>query len=199
MHLTRRATALSAAALISTGLSACGDDKPIEPGSTRQATPRSSGSATPSSSASGSTLTGDKLSLPKDVPAAALKKTRQGAVAFGKYYYEQFGEADHTGDTTTISALASDSCVPCAEAVSAIDSDSADGQTRSANPYKISNVQATHDSDHGYNVTMTVHVRPHHVYKNKKVISDVDADNFTVTEAVVWNEGRWEVSDWSIS
>src|SRR5690606_30464156 len=114
-------------------------------------------------------------------PAAAKKNTKEGAAAFGKYYYEKLGEASHTGETDDLTTLGSQQCPPCDQVVSNIDADAKKGQTRSADPYSFSDLSAVARKDEGFKVSMTVKVKAHDVYEDGKDIGDVRATKYTLT------------------
>ena len=207
VQFTRGAAVLAAAALVTGGLTACGEDEPVDPSSSSTVSPlpgnsttgSSSSSTTSSSSAASSDSSGSSSDLPDDLPEAAKEETKEGAAAFGKYYYLKMADADHTGDTTDLATLGLDTCPPCAQSIKDIDADAKKGQTRSANPYRITNVESVARPDEGFKVSMDVDVKAHHVYKDGEVIGDVEARQYKLTEHVVWSDGRWQISDWVIS
>lgn len=205
MQFTRGAAVLAAAALLTAGLAACGEDEPVEPTSSSTVSPlpgdssTTSGSGSSTSSSSGSPSSSDGPEMPSDLPEAAREETKEGAAAFGKYYYEKFAEADHTGDTSDLTKLSLTSCPPCKQAITDIKADAKKGQTRSAKPNRLTNVKANPRPDKGYRVSMHVDTKAHHVYKNGEIIADVDAVQYTLTEHVVWQNGRWQIADWVIS
>ena len=194
---TRGAAILATAAVLIGGLTACGEDEPTEPTSTT-ASPIDKGTESESPSES-SSASDDADGMPEDMPAEAKEQTKEGAAAFGEYYYLQFGEADHIGDTTKLEKLSLPSCPPCAQAIKDIDADAKKGLTRSADPYTVTNLQATKRPDKGFKVSMDVEAKAHHVYKDGEVFADVEAANYTLTEHVVWQHGRWQIADWVIS
>lgn len=201
MQSTRGAAVCAAIALIAGGLTACGEDKPVDPTTTASPVSVDTGSSTSNSSSSSSSSTSatGNVDLPKDYPAEAQKETKAGAAAFGKYYYEKMAEADHTGDTTELQQLSLGSCPPCKQAVTDINADAAKGQTRSADPNTLTDVNATKRPDKGFKVSMEVAVKAHHVYKDGEILADVKATKYTLTEHVVWSGGRWQIADWVIS
>ena len=207
MQSTRGAAILAAVAVLTGGLTACGDDsEPQESTTTASPIDRStdSPSSSESSSSSGSETSsgdgsGDDAELPDDLPAEARKNTKEGAAAFGEYYYDAMADADHTGDTSDLRLLALDTCSPCKQAVTDIEADAKKGQTRSENPNTLTKVQASERPDSGYKVSMNVDVKPHHVYENGEIVSDVEATNYTLTQHVTWQDGKWQISDWVIS
>lgn len=207
MQSTRGAAILAAVAVLTGGLTACGDDSEPEE-STTTASPIDRSTESPSSSKSSSSSesetssgdgSGDGAELPDDLPPEARKNTKEGAAAFGEYYYEAVGEASHSGVTTDLAPLGDDECTPCSKVVSNIEQDAAKGQTRSAKPCSLSNVKAAERPDQGFKVSMTVDVKAHHVYENDKIIGDVEKTQYMLTEHVVWSGGRWHIADWVIS
>lgn len=202
MQFSRGAAVLTAMTVVTGGLAACGEDEPAAPTSTAspiEVDPSSSSSSDPtvSSSSGSSTDAGDEL--PADYPAAAREKTKEGAAAFGKYYYQALGEAGHTGRTDTLEELSLGSCPPCEQAIKDISAAAKKDQTRDENPYRFSGLQAIKRPDKGYKVSMDVQVVPHKVYEKGKVIGSVKATDYQLIEHVVWTDGRWQISDWVLS
>jgi hypothetical protein len=207
VQFTRGAAVLAAAALLTTGLAACGEDEPVEPTSSTTVSPLPGDSTTsPSSTASGSgsssgsssnSATSDGPEMPSDLPEAAREETKEGAAAFGKYYFIQFGEATRTGDTSTIEMLDSADCLVCRDGVENINEDTQKGWTRSKNPYSVTDVQATKRPDEGFKVSMQVKVAAHKRLDSKgQSNGNIKATRYTLTEHVVWVGGKWQILDW---
>lgn len=208
VQFTRGAAVLAAAALVTGGLTACGEDEPVDPSSSSTVSPlpgnsttgSSSSSTTSSSSAASSDSSGSDGDLPEDLPEAAKEETKEGAAAFGKYYYEKFGEATDTGDTSELETLQAGECGVCATAVKGIQADKKKGWTRSENPYAITNVKATKRPDTGYKVAMDVRVAAHtREDADGKENGHVDATAYKLTEHVAWQNGRWQMLDWIVT
>ncbi|WP_068266574.1 DUF6318 family protein [Janibacter limosus] len=138
--------------------------------------------------------------MPSDLPDAAREETKAGAAAFGKYYYEALGEASHTGETSSVKQLDAKDCNVCSTAVNNIDKEHAKGWSRSMNPYTVSRVKAVERPDTGYKVSMEVKVAAHkRVDKDGKENGNVKAINYTLTEHVIWQDGRWQMLDWIVT
>lgn len=133
------------------------------------------------------------------MPAVARERTKDGAAAFGKYYYKQGGEAAKTGNVDRLKPLSLASCPPCNELVKSIEDDYKKGRVRGVNPYTLSNVKATKRPDRGYKVTMHVDVAAHKALEDGEAYGKVDATSYQLTEQVVWQNGAWKIADWSIS
>ena len=54
---------------------------------------------------------------PTNMPEVAKQRTKEGAAAFGRYYYDQIGEASVSGETDVLVALDLQSCPICADVV----------------------------------------------------------------------------------
>lgn len=209
MRFHRGTAACAVALVIVSGLAGCGDEEPTEPFETKEPTSQrsSSGATGSSSSGSGSSSSGSSSSggtssddLPADLPEAAREETKEGAAAFGEYYFMTYGEAAHTGDTSTLKALGATDCTICSNGVDKIKNDAAKGWTRSKNPYHVSKVEATKRPDEGYKVSMSVKVDEHDRVDSKgKSNGTVEATQYTLTEHVVWKSGRWHIQDWVVT
>lgn len=203
MQFTRGAAVLAAAALLTTGLAACGEDEPVEPTSSSTVSPlpgdsttSSSGSSDPSSSTS-SASSSDGPEMPSDLPEAAREETKEGAAAFGKYYYETLGEAGHSGETTALEQMDTSDCKVCSTAIESINEEHAKGWSRDRNPYSVSDVKAVRRPDTGYKVSMNVKVAAHNrVDSNGEPNAKVKATEYTLTEHLIWQDGRWQMADW---
>ncbi|MGO4130808.1 DUF6318 family protein [Janibacter sp. RAF52] len=205
-----RGTAACAVALVMvSGLAACGDEEPTEPFETKEPTSQSSSSRASgsSSSGSGSSSSGSSSSggtssddLPADLPEAAREETKEGAAAFGEYYYKALGDAGHTGDPATLELMDASECLVCSDVVAGIKEDEGKGWRRSINPYSMSNVEAKKRPDEGYKVSMAVKVKAHErLDSNGQANATVDATEYTLTEHVVWRDGRWQMLDWVVT
>lgn len=208
MQSTRGAAILAAVAVLTGGLAACGDDsEPQESTTTASPIDRStdSPSSSESSSSSGSETSsgdgsGDDAELPDDLPAEARKNTKEGAAAFGEYYYDALGEAALSGETSDLEMLEGKGCGVCATARENILEDAKKGWTRSKNPYSMTNVKATKRPDVGFKVSMDVAVAPHTRVDDKgKANGHVKATQYTLSEHVEWRDGRWQMLDWVVT
>lgn len=195
----RQAAVATVIALGTCSMTACGDagGPGTSPATAGTDTSTTSPNAPRSSSVSldATSDTDSSAKLPVDLPAAAREETKDGAVTFGKYYYEAVGEASHSGSTTDLATLGMDDCAPCSKVVSKIDEGAKKGQTRGRDPYALSKVRATKRPDEGFKVSMTVVVRAHQVYEKGTVIGDVEATSYTLTEHVVWDDYKWQIAD----
>lgn len=205
VQFTRGAAVLAAAALVTGGLTACGEDEPVDPSSSSTLSPlpgnstagSSSSSSTSSSSAASSDSSGSDGDLPEDFPDAAKEETKEGAAAFGEYYYATLGDASHTGDTSALEKLGTKDCGVCKTAIENIEEEHNKGWSRSKNPYSMSNVEATKRPDTGYKVSMKVDVAAHkRLDADGKANGIIDATHYTLTEHLVWQDGAWRVKDW---
>lgn len=202
MQSQRAAAVCAAIALMTGGLAACGDDEPTEPTSTASpiSVDKSTSSTSSSSPASETSTSAGGEDLPKDLPAAARKETKEGAAAFGKYYQTAFGDATASGDTNGIEAMRSEACNACLAGEKQINDDKQKGWVRSTNPYSISKVVATKRPDSGYKVSMNVRAKKHfRVDKSGKSNAVVKPVQFTLSQHVVWNEGSWTMESWIAS
>ena len=137
--------------------------------------------------------------LPDDMPAVATKQTKEGAAAFGQFYYDQLGVASVSGDPRVLKSLGLPSCPPCEQAVKNIRKDGKKGQHYVDNPYQFEGLEAKRRPDKGYKVWVQVSVSPVRVVKNGKTLGRVEKANYRLTEQVVWKDGVWRVADWTIS
>ena len=205
MQSTRGAAILAAVAVLTGGLTACGDDsEPQESTTTASPIDRStdSPSSSESSSSSGSeTSSGDgsggDAELPDDLQAEARENTKEGAAAFGEYYHTAFGDAAESGDTQLIESLRSPDCKACIAGEKQISDDKAKGWVRDSNPYSFSKLSATKRPDEGYKVTMDVKAKKHYrVDASGKRNATVKPVSFDLTQHVIWTGDHWTMNSW---
>lgn len=201
---TRGAALLAATALVMSGLAACGDEGgPGETSSTASPsaedpssseTSSSSGDASSGSDSSSSSAGGGEGEV-AELPAAATKKTKAGAIAFNEFYQRQAGEALKTGQTDLLKQMAYD-CDVCDTYRKKISDRAAKGITMSKNPNSVGKASATPRTDGGYRVTITIQAEEHHeVLKDGSAGRTAKAVTYTLTTDTQWRGGQWEVHD----
>ena len=201
MHTTRGAALLAAAALTVSGLAACGDEgEPTESSST--ASPSAVGDDSSSESSSGSTSSSSSESKDTkgdgkvvELPAAAKKHTKAGAIAFNEFYWEQVGKAYLTGNPYVLETYTK-GCAVCDNIAGDIRKDKADGIHMSKNPYSVHDSSATPRSDSGFRVQLTVDISKYHqILKDGSKGSVIKAGSMTVVSDTRWTQGGWEIRD----
>lgn len=205
MRLVRRpAVTLAAACLALSALSACGGEDDGEgptsttvsplPGDSTTST-SSSSSGSPSSSASSSSKGGDAA---PELPAAAKEHTKDGAVAFATFYWEEGGEALKSGNTKTISALADSQCKVCQTYIDGIDKDAKDGLHADINPTQIGTSRVTDQTERraDYVVTLEANDKQYNVVDAQgKSTGQADPVAYDIQIYVDWEDSRWKVVD----
>ncbi|MEO5651543.1 MAG: DUF6318 family protein [Marmoricola sp.] len=96
----RLAASLAAGSLLGLILTACGGNPEPQPMPAPRSSTSPSGSASPTPT-------------PPVMPAAARKKTKQGAIAFVKYYVDALNHATFTGHTEPAHSLDAGKCGSC--------------------------------------------------------------------------------------
>ena len=102
----RLAASLAAASLLGSALSGCGGNPEPSP------MPAPSSSTTPSASAT---------PTPPVMPAAARKKTKQGAIAYAKSFIQTLNYAGKSGDTAPLREMYIPLCTRCEAIADGID------------------------------------------------------------------------------
>ncbi|MGN7246900.1 DUF6318 family protein [Janibacter anophelis] len=203
VQFTRGAAVLAAAALVTGGLTACGEDEPVDPSSTSTLSPlpgnSTSDASSSSSSSDSSTSSSDSTSEPtnEDVPALATEQSKAGAVAFTTYWFEESGQAVQDGDTAWIDKHADKSCAPCSDFIEGVEMEHEDGLRADRDPISVKDASGTKRDDGGYRVEFTM-VSPAYskVDKAGKVVHKIDPVSATVVTDTQWADGHWVLKDW---
>ena len=204
MQKTRGAALLAATALVMSGLAACGDEGgPGETSSTASPsaedpssseTSSSSGDASSGSDGSSSSAGGGEGEV-AELPAAATKKTKAGAIAFNEFYWEQVGVAYTTGNPYVLEEY-TDDCAVCDNIAGKIRADRKKGTHMNKNPYSVHKTAASPRSDSGFRVQLTVEVEKYHqVLKDGSQGKTIRPQSLTVVSDTRWADGQWEIRD----
>lgn len=197
MQKTRGAALLAATALAVGGLAACGDEgEPGEASSTASPSAVGGESSSDSTSSSGSSSSGaDGDREVAELPEAAQKKTRAGAIAFNEFYQQQLGEALKSGSTTTLKKYTND-CDVCENFIQKTEDNDAEGITMDRNPYSAHNLSATARDDGGMKVTLKVKSSGYHeVLADGSKGRSADETSYTLVTDTQWHEGHWVIHD----
>jgi hypothetical protein len=185
-----RLVALAALAL---ALSACADDEP-EPRVDPTPTVSTSTSPTPDPTSTGPV----KPTLP---PEAALN-TKQGAVAFVRYYWQAVNFAQATGDISGLADLAGESCAACKGGVDWIEKVYRRGGKISGGSYTAKEFSATSLSAGDREVIRVDAV----VSTTREIVTgagDLDAeypaDSSPMRFLLSYSSGAWHVLRWEVT
>lgn len=200
MHTTRGAALLAAAALTVSGLAACGDEgEPSESSST--ASPSAVGSSPSSESSDPESTSSSESEDTKgdgkvvELPAAAKKRTKAGAVAFNEFYFDQTGEALRTGNPKALEQY-SNGCAACDTLAKGVRKDANRDVHMNRNPYSVHDSSARKRSDSGYRVEFELKVSEYsEVLKDGSKGRTADAMTMTIVTDTRWNDGHWELRD----
>lgn len=204
MRLVRRPAALMAATCLAiSGLSACaGEGDGEETSSTTvgplpgDSTTSSSSSATSSTSSSSSGTKGGDTA--PELPAAAKKHTKEGAVAFAKFYWDEGGEALKSGNTKMLSALSDGQCEVCQTYIDGIDKDAKKGLHADINPTQIGNSKVTDQTEERSDFVVTLEANDKQynlVDPQGKSTGQADPVVYDIQIYVDWKGSRWAVVD----
>ena len=208
MQKTRGTALLAASLLVMGGLSACGDEgssadesssttaSPSAPEKESSSEESSSGSEASGSESSGSEGGPEGDEEVAELPAAAKKQTKAGAIAFNEFYQEQMGEALKTGRTETLEKFSHNDCDVCDSYIRETEKSTARGITMDKNPNKIGESAATERADSGYKVTVEVQAEAYQeVLKDGSPGRTADAVTFTVATDTQWAGEYWVIRD----
>lgn len=193
MNFTRAASLLTATALTMTALTACGGDSEPTPSSST-ASPIDRGTDSPSETSSGSESSGS-AEVP-ELPEAATKKTKAGAIAFNKFYQVQTGEALHSGNADFLRTYSGDQCKACTGMIERVQEYADQGITTNKNPNSVHDVKARKRSDAGYRVEVTVNASEYHqVLADGSKGQTAKAITMTIVSDTQWVDGHWQIQD----
>ena len=206
MQKTRGTALLAASLLVMGGLSACGDEgsgtdesssttaSPSAPEkeSSLEAPEESSTSEASDSSESSESGGDDEVA---ELPAAAKKQTKAGAIAFNEFYFHHSGEALHSGETESLESF-SDGCGVCDSFAEGIQADAKKGINMDRNPYVVDGASARKRSDGGYRVELQLNVAKYHeVLEDGSKGRTADSTSMTVVTDTQWTDGAWTIRD----
>lgn len=197
MQKTRGAALLAATALAVGGLAACGDEgEPGEASSTASPSAVGGESSSDSTSSSGSSSSGaDGDREVAELPEAAQKKTKAGAIAFNEFYFEQTGEALTTGKTAHLKQYG-ENCLACDDFLEIVEEATQNGTRMNKNPTTVAEVSAKERSDSGYRVELDIQESSYYeVLKNGSKGRTADATSLTVVTDTQWSDGGWVIRD----
>ncbi len=161
MHLV---AAAAASALLLTGCNSGGD-----PGGTSSASPTStaSPSATPTLTATPAyvpaSATGRAQNVPVPVlPEVAKTETKEGAIAFARYWFEVLSYSYETGELSLHESLTPQTCAPCQKSAEAIRAWHSEGRWLVGGQISTPAVDSTFSRDESgkYKVSVQVHQIP---------------------------------------
>lgn len=206
MRAGRRLAVVAAATVVAGAAGCTGDADGQETSSTTVSpkVPSSSTSSTSSTSGGSETSGGSSASSPTssgdastELPPEAKEKTKAGAIAFTKLWFEESGKASDSGDTTTLRDLSSPDCPPCEAFIKRTDRDAANGVTADGNPLTTQGFTARERPDGGYRVQFTLRIKDHDkVDKQGTTAKSVRGSSTTVVTETAWTGQRWELADW---
>jgi len=181
-----RLTTGLAAGLVATGLllSGCGGDSPEPKPLPKES--KSSPSASPSAT-------------PPEMPVAAKKKTRAGAIAFVRHYVAVLNYATFSGQTSAARALDGGKCSSCKRMLASIDSVYEKGGRVEGGAWKPTPVSdIPHPGGSGWTVDAKISYGPQVVYAT----ADAEPKKYTgggrlVSFILESSGGAWEVSEWT--
>ncbi len=195
MQKIRGAALLAATALAASGLVACGGEgEPAESSSTASPSAPEKSSEASGSETSGSSDGGGEGEV-AELPAAAKKQTKEGAIAFNEFYWEQAGLSYKTGDPSFLEQH-SNGCPVCDNMSKRVRAAKNEGTTANINPYSVRDSSATPRVDSGQRVQLTVDIAEYHmVNKDGTWESTIAPQSFTVVSDTRWVDGKWEMRD----
>lgn len=208
---TRGVALLAASFLAMSGLAACGDEGGESESSSSTASPsapekESTSEASASGSESSSAETSESESSGGggesegggevvELPAAAKKQTKAGAIAFNEFYFDQSGEALQSGSSESLEAY-SENCDVCDSFAEAIRADAKKGTHMNRNPYTVKTKSARERSDGGYRVELTLNVAEYsEVLEDGSKGRTAESMSMTVVTDTQWGDGQWEMRD----
>ncbi|WP_370894902.1 DUF6318 family protein [Janibacter sp. GXQ6167] len=202
--VVRRVAGALVVLTVALGSAGCGDDETPAPSTTSVASPKKGPALTPtetSSSTSGTATSGTTSptsgeSAAPDLPEAATKNTKAGAMAFAEFYTVQVGEAFRTGDTTALKALGESNCVACKALVDGIDELRADGLHAERNPNTDIRAEQPQRSERGLHVRVNLAMVEYDlVDQDGKRVERSPRTVGYYTHLLHWRAGQWRVVD----
>jgi len=192
-----RAVIVTVSAAAAVLLSGCSDGAGAQPGPSSGGPPSHPATSTSTGSASPATTSSPSGTASVAVPAAARAHTKEGALAFAKFYYEMLGDSQYRADSSGLRQLSTESCVACQAFARKADSMRARGQHLDSRSLQIAGAQVTPASvQNGFIVDVLGDDRPSKVLsQDGSVVSASQGAKLTFRTQVLWTSGAWKVSD----
>lgn len=118
-------------------------------------------------------------------------------MAFAKFYWEEGGRAQESGDTKGLSGLISPDCTVCQSLVDDIDKDQAKGIHADRNPTRVTSasIATTTDGKSDEAATLEVTDQAHNFVNGTEPVGRVPETKYKGIVYVDWEEGSWVVVD----
>ena len=160
----------------------------------------SSGSPTPSSSPtspSTATATSPSGTATVTLPAAARVHTKEGAIAFARFYYGVLSDSQYRADSSQLRQLSAEGCVACQAFVQKADDMRRRGHHLDSRSLIIDEAFVTPTTiRNGFVVDVLADDRPSRVLtQDGSVVSESQGAKLTFRTHVVWISGGWKVDD----
>jgi hypothetical protein len=203
VEMGRVLTGYARAAIVTAGLAAalavtsCSDGADAEPTPTSAGSSSSTSSSASSSSTASSSSSTSSSTATVNVPAAARAHTEAGAKAFAAYYVQAVSRSGFTADSTELRAITRPSCKGCAVFVELADELKADGQhvDRKSIVLRDQMVRPNSTRDRVI-VDCLIEDLPSKIVDSKgKTVSNEPGEKLTLRNTLVWEAGRWVVSE----
>lgn len=196
MDLTRAASLLTATALAMSGLAACGSDSEPTP-TVSTVSPIDRGDDSPSESSSGSETKGSGTAT--ELPPEAREKTKAGAIAFTKLWFEEAGRALQEGDRSLVKQHAHAECAPCSALIAGIEEDHESGVKADRDPISVVDIGAEKRPDNGYRVEFTMKNPAYSKFdESGAVVETFEEAETTVVTDTHWTGSAWVLRGWII-
>lgn len=190
------------------GVSGCGGSSTATHGTSSSSSPSvtstpavSSPSSVKTSGTPGSSTTSQAVAATSNatlagapgVPEPARHKSKDGAIAFARYYIDQINLSGTAPSKDTLADLSLPSCKSCAGWTGTSDELQANGQRYKSAPLTGSYV-GTAGVPNGYHVTMKLHqLRTDVVSASGAVVRTIPSADVTVVFLLEWSSGGWRI------
>lgn len=144
---------------------------------TEPATPSATATSSPVAAYKPADATGPAQNVPVPVlPEVAKTETKEGALAFGSYFFSVLSYAYETGDLNLLGSVAPDSCAPCQRSSEAIRAWHSEGRWLAGGKLTTPTVETTFSKDHEakYKVAVQVHQEPLSYFRSDGTLARTD-------------------------
>ncbi|MCA4133944.1 DUF6318 family protein [Arthrobacter sp. M4] len=132
------------------------------------------------------------------LPEAAKAETKEGLLAFGRYWFDQLNYAYETGDVTGLNAVTSPTCEFCVRLSTSLNANYTQGVWLSGGKLRTPSLSSTYKLDRTGNFQVIVQVQQDRIdyhsmnAPNYKLTPPSDTGNVML---VVFKDGGWYLND----
>lgn len=200
MRVRRLTATLALSALALSGCSGGGDGEETTSSTVKPTVIDPSGDSSSTSGSSSSSTSGSSTSSTSEAdadgpPEEAKANTKEGAEAFAKWYWEENGEASHTGDGSPLREYATSGCDVCEALANGHEEKKEKDLLTKENPYRVAVTSSRAEAGQRF-VTLDIEFDDYYYYDSEGIAKGrVKAQEFQAVLTTNWQSGGWRADN----